>query len=114
MSNTLCAFDFSRLVIFTVVLSAPYHQPSFPVRAWDRHRYNLLSTAERFQREILLGYSFFKIVDKIFFLFLDDAKISSEVDNGEGFDREVGEEDEIGTNEHSPNASVNNNYCLPV
>src|SRR6218665_3625743 len=31
---------FSRLTLFTVVLSAPHHQASLRVQAWDRHRYH--------------------------------------------------------------------------
>ena len=34
--------NFSHLILFTVVLSAPYHQPTLLVRAWDWHRYHFL------------------------------------------------------------------------
>ena len=33
------AIDFNRLILFTLVLFAPHHQPSLRVWAWDRHRY---------------------------------------------------------------------------
>src|SRR6218665_2311869 len=34
--------DFSRLILFTVVLSALHHQPALRVRAWDRHSTGIL------------------------------------------------------------------------
>jgi len=41
VSDAQSAFNFS-LNLFTVVLSAPHHQPSLLVRAWDRHKYHYL------------------------------------------------------------------------
>ena len=34
------SIDFSHLILFTVVLSTPHHQPSLRVQALDRHRYH--------------------------------------------------------------------------
>lgn len=36
---TLVGVDFSRLILYTVVLFAPDHQHSLLARAWDWHRY---------------------------------------------------------------------------
>src|SRR6218665_3153461 len=32
------AINFSCLILFTVMLFVPQHQPSLRIRAWDRHR----------------------------------------------------------------------------
>src|SRR6218665_251261 len=45
VSNVRYAFDFSLLILFTVVLSALHHQPPLLVRAWDRHKYHFLIPA---------------------------------------------------------------------
>src|SRR6218665_2770612 len=44
--NALCALDLSRL-FFTVVLSAPHHQPSLLFRALNRHRYHFFCSCGR-------------------------------------------------------------------
>ena len=43
MEYTLC-IQFQSPMLFTVVLSAPHHQPFLLVRAWDRHRYHFFSS----------------------------------------------------------------------
>ena len=45
----------------------------------------------------------------LFYLFLDDTTNSTEVEVAEGFDQDVGEEDELGTTANQPH-SVNDFY----
>ena len=45
--NAQSAFNFSCLILFTVVLSAPHHQPFLLVQALDWHWYQFLVPVAR-------------------------------------------------------------------